>query len=116
VDVEKGVMLYLHEYGNTRESDIINYGVKEFNYSSKRIKKVIKRIVIKGKIHFIVHSKLEPPAVYVSLREPLPPEIAKILLEAFIQMKAAEEDAQKILEEAAALAENRIKERHSQTS
>jgi ABC-type phosphate/phosphonate transport system substrate-binding protein len=116
MDVEKEVVSYLHEYGNTKESDIINYGVEEFNYSSKRMKKVIKRMVIKGKIHFIVHSKLEPPAVYVSLREPLPPEIAKILLEAFIQMKAAEEDAQKILEEAAALAENRIKERHSQTS
>ena len=77
MDVEKGVMLYLHEYGNTRESDIINYGVKEFNYSSKRIKKVIKRIVIKGKIHFIVHSKLEPPAVYISLKEPLPPKLRR---------------------------------------
>ena len=116
MDVEKEVVSYLHEYGNTKESDIINYGVEEFNYSSKRMKKVIKRMVIKGKIHFIVHSKLETPAVYVSLREPLPPEVAKILIEAFIQVKAAEEDAQKILEEAAALAENRIKERHSQTS
>jgi hypothetical protein len=116
MDVEKEVVSYLHEYGNTKESDIINYGVKEFNYSSKRMKKVIKRMVIKGEIHFIVHSKLEPPAVYLSLKEPLPPEIAKILLEAFIKMKTAEEDTQKILEEAAALAENRIKERHSQTS
>lgn len=116
MDVEKEVVSYLHEYGNTKESDIINYGVKEFNYSSKRMKKVIKRMVIKGKIHFIVHSKLEPPPVYVSLREPLPPEIAKILIEAFIQMKAAEEDAQKILEEAAALAEQRIREKHSRTS
>jgi hypothetical protein len=107
VDVEKEVVLYLHEYGNTRESDIINYGVKQFNYSSRRMKKVIKRMVIKGKIHFIVHSKLDPPAVYVSLKEPLPPEIAKILLEAFFQMKTAEEDTQKILEEAAALAEQK---------
>ena len=107
MDVEKEVVLYLHEYGNTRESDIINYGVKQFNYSSRRMKKVIKRMVIKGKIHFIVHSKLDPPAVYVSLKEPLPPEIAKILLEAFFQMKTAEEDTQKILEEAAALAEQK---------
>lgn len=107
MNVEKEVMLYLHEYGNTKESDIINYGVKEFNYSPKRMKKVIKRMVIKGKIHLIVHSKLEPPAVYISLKEPLPPEIAKILLEAFIQMKTAEEDTQKILEEAAVLAKQR---------
>lgn len=116
MDVEKEVVSYLYEYGNTKESDIINYGVKEFNYSSKRMKKLIKRMVIKGKIHFIVHSKLEPPAAYISLKEPLPPEIAKILLEAFIQVKASEEDAQKILEEAAALAEKRIKEKHPRTS
>ena len=105
MDVEKEVVSYLHEYGNTRESDIINYGVKEFNYSSKRMKKVIKRMVIKGKIHYIVHSKLEPPEVYISLKELLPPEIAKTLIEAFIRMKAGEEDVQKILDEAASIAE-----------
>lgn len=116
MDVEKEIVSYLYEYGNTKESDIINYGVKEFNYSSKRMKKLIKRMVIKGKIHFIVHSKLEPPAVYISLKEPLPPEIAKILLEAFIQMKAAEEDAQKILEEARTLVEQKTKEKHPRTS
>ncbi|MDH5779743.1 MAG: hypothetical protein OEZ29_04020 [Candidatus Bathyarchaeota archaeon] len=39
------------------------------------------------------------------MKEPLPPEITKILLGAFIQAKAAEEDAQKILEEAAGIAD-----------
>lgn len=103
--VEKEIISYLYEYGNTRESDLINYGVKKFNYSSEEMKKVIKRMVIKGKIHYIVHSKLEPPEVYISLKELLPPEITKIFLEAFIQMKAREEDVQKILEEAASIAE-----------
>ena len=103
--VEKEIISYLYEYGNTRESDLINYGVKKFNYSSEEMKKVIKRMVIKGKIHYIVHSKLEPPEVYISLKELLPPEIAKTLIEAFIQMKAREEDVQKILDEAASIAE-----------
>jgi predicted transcriptional regulator len=103
--VEKKIISYLYEYGNTRESDLINYGVKEFDYSPEEIKKVIKRMVIKGKIHYIVHSKLEPPEVYISLKELLPPEIAKTLIEAFIQMKAREEDVQKILDEAASIAE-----------
>jgi len=103
--VEKKIISYLYEYGNTRESDLINYGVKKFNYSSEEMKKVIKRMVIKGKIHYIVHSKLEPPEVYISLKELLPPEIAKTLIEAFIQMKAREEDVQKILDEAASIAE-----------
>ena len=106
--VEKEIISYLHEYGNTRESDLINYGVKKFNYSSEETKKVIKRMAVKDKIHFIVHGKLEPPEVYVSLKEPLPPEIARILLEAFVQMKAGQEDVQKILQEAAAIAERKI--------
>ncbi len=116
MEVEKAIISYLYEYGNTKESDMINYGIKKFNYSSENMKKVIKRMVIKSDIHYVVHSKLEPPEVYISLKEPLPPEIANILLEAFIQMKTTEEDAQKILEEAVALAEKRIKEKHSRTS
>jgi hypothetical protein len=111
MDIEKEIVLYLYKYGNTKESDIINYGVKKFNYSSEGMKKIIKRMIIKGKIHYVVHNKLEPPAVYLSLKETLPPETEKILLEAFIQMKSAEEDAQKILEEAAALAQKRTKEK-----
>ena len=106
--VEKEIISYLYKYGNTRESDLINYGVKKFNYSSEEMKKVIKRMVIKGKIHYIVHSKLEPPEVYISLKELLPPEITKIFLEAFIQMKAGQEDIQKILEEAASIAKQKI--------
>jgi len=116
VDIEKEIVSYLSEYGNTKESDIINYGVKRSNYSSKEMKKVIKRMVVKTEIHYVVHSKLEPPEVYISLKELLPPEITKILLEAHIQMKAGEEDAQKILDEAAAVPEKRIKEKHSRTS
>jgi hypothetical protein len=112
MEVEKKIISYLYEYGNTRESDLINYGVKRFDYSSEEMKKVIKRMVIKGKIHYIVHSKLEPPEVYLSLKELLPPEIVKTLIEAFIQMKAGEEDVQKILDEAASIAEQ-TKEKHS---
>jgi len=103
--VEKRIISYLYEYGNTRESDLINYGVKKLDYSSEEMKKVIKRMVIMGKIHYVVHSKLEPPEVYISLKELLPPEIARTLIEAFIQMKAREEDVQKILDEAASIAE-----------
>jgi len=111
MEVEKEIVLYLHKYGNTRERDIINYGVKKFNYSPEEMKKALKRMVVKGKIHYIIHSKLEPPEAYFSLQEPLPSEIAKVLLEAFMQKKAAEEDVQKILEEAAAIAGRKSKEK-----
>ncbi len=116
MEVEKEIVSYLHEFGNTRESDIVNYSIKKFNYSSEKMRKIIKQMVIRDEIHYVVHGKLEPPKVYISLKEPLPPEIAKILLEAFIQTKATEEDAQRILEEAAAHAEQKIKENQSRTS
>ena len=103
--VEKGIISYLYEYGNTRESDLINYGVNKFDYSSEEMKNVIKRMVMKGEIHYVVHSKLEPPEVYISLKELLPPEIVKTLIQAFIQMKARKEDVQKILDEAASIIE-----------
>lgn len=54
----------------------------------------MQRMVNEGKICFIVHSELEPPAVYVSLAR-------------------GSEDAQALLEEAAAVAERTIKERYA---
>lgn len=105
MDIEQEIVAYLYEYGNTREKDILNFGEQKFNCSSSRVKKAVKRMMVKGKIHYIVHSKLEPPEVYISLKEPLPPENAKILLEVVAQVNIAKDDAQKILDEAAAVAE-----------
>lgn len=112
MDLEKEIVSYLYAYGNTKEDDIINYCVRNFDVSSENAKKVIKRMVVKGKVHYIIHSKLKPPEVYISLQESLPPDVMKVLLEAFIQVKTAEEDVQKILEEAEAMAKKKIKEKH----
>ena len=112
MDMEKEIISYLHEFGNTRKSDLITYGIKKFHYSLGRIEKVIKQMVIEGKIHYVVHSKLEPPEVYISLEEPLPPEAAKILFEAVAQVKTAKGDAQKILDEAESVAEREIEKRY----
>jgi len=109
MDVETEITTYLLKYGNTKESDILNYGRRKLNHSPKLIKKIIDRAVLKGKIHRIVHNRLDPPEVYISLKEPLPPhEILKTLMEVEVS-EAVEKDAQKILDEAAAIAENRIR-------
>ena len=110
MNLEKKINSYLAKYGNTRESDLINYGRGEFNLSSKTMKKAIDRMAVKGKIHRIVHNKLRPPEVYISLQEPLPPENMRNVIK-FEVLGEASEDARKILEEAAAVAKNRIKER-----
>jgi len=107
--IEREIASYLVKYGNTRESDIVNYGSRKFNRSSKDMKKIVDRMVVKGRIHRIVHDKLKPPGVYVSLKEPFHPDVLKALIEVDTS-EVAEKDAQKILEEAAAIAEKRIRE------
>jgi len=96
--IERRIISYLESYGNTRETDLINYGVQNLGGSSERMKKVIDRMAIKGRIHRIVHSKLKPPEVYVTLEEPLPPE-------ATAEREIANQEVERILEEAASLAE-----------
>ena len=115
MNLEKKIISYLAKYGNTRESDLINYGRGEFNFSSETMKKAIDRMAVKGKIHRIVHNKLRPPEVYISLLEPLPPETLRNIIELNVSETAAE-DARKILEEAAAVAEKRIEEREFRES
>jgi len=109
MDIEREIVSYLVKYGNTKESDIVDYGARKFNHSSKDMKKVVDRMVIKGRIHRIVHDKLKPPGVYVSLKEPFHPDVLKALIEVDIS-EVAGKDAQKILEEAKAIAEKRIRE------
>lgn len=109
MDIEKTIISYLCKYGNTKESDIISYGIKKFNYDTEQMKKILKCMMFEGKIHYVIHNELETPEIYVSLKEPLPPEVAKILIEAQIEAKTLVEESQKILEEAATLVEKRKK-------
>jgi hypothetical protein len=107
MDVEKEVVAYLSVYGNTRESDLISYGVQTFHRSPIKMKKIVDRMVIKGKIYRVVHNKLEPPEVYISLEELLYPEIMRDLLEAEVSESRAE-DSEAILREAAAIADKKM--------
>lgn len=109
---ERRIISYLMKYGNTRESDIISFCVRKSSLSPKDAKKVIDRMVVKNKIYRIVHDKLDPPEVYLTLKESVHPDILKALIEVDIS-QILEKDARKILDEAAAIAEKRIKEMES---
>jgi hypothetical protein len=109
VNIEKEIVSYLSAYGNTKESDLIGYGVQNFHRSPIKMKKIVDRMVIKGKIYRIVHNKLKPPEVYISLEELLYPEIMRDLLKAQLS-ESTVEDPQSILKEAAAIAEQRMKD------
>jgi hypothetical protein len=107
--IDDEITSYLRVYGNTKEIDLMNYGMQQLGRSSEDMKKIIDRMVIKEKIHRIVHNKLKPPDVYISLQEPLLPfEVEMELAKA--QVKA---EAQKILQEAAAIAERKKSETDS---
>jgi hypothetical protein len=97
VSIERQIVSYLMKYGNTRETDLISYGVQNFLRPPEEMKKIIDRMAVKGKIYRIVHSKLKPPEVYISLEESLP-------IHSMIEDQIANDEARRILEEAASVA------------
>lgn len=105
--LEKSIASYLVKYGNTREADLIDFSAKKSNCSKEDVKKAISRMVVKGKLHRIVHNQLEPPEVYVTLEEPSLGNFEGL----FEVVKEAEQDADSILREAATAAE-RVRERY----
>lgn len=111
--VESKIVSYLVKYGNTREGDVMSFCVRRFGLSSGDVKRVIDRLVVKGKIFRVVHDRLEPPEVYLSLKESFYPDVFRALVGVDVS-QVVEKDARKILEEAAAIAEERIREMESE--
>ncbi len=97
MSVERKIVSYLETYGNTKENDLVSYGAQHLGLSPEKMKKILDRMAIKDRIHRIVHDKLKPAEVYVTLEEPLPPE-------ARIEGQVSHNEVERILEEAAFLA------------
>ena len=110
MEPEKEIVSYLRKYGNTKENDLVDFGIKKLGFSSEEMKRTLTCLVVKGRIHRIVHNRLEPPVSYVSLTESLPPENIENFMEAGVPEDMTKE-ATTILEEAAKLAEKIIGER-----
>lgn len=67
--IEEEITSYLHEHGDTREADIVKWGIQRFNYTKRGMKKAIARMLESGKIDRIFHSQLKPPGVYLTVME-----------------------------------------------
>jgi hypothetical protein len=109
VDREEEIMSYLKEYGNTLEEDLVDYLLHSFNCSSGKTKKILHRMVAKGQIYRLVHDKLDPPKVYITLEMQIRAKALKNTAEAGTSVESRSE-AQRILEEAAEIATKRMQD------
>lgn len=108
LDIEKKILSYLRKYGNTKESDLLDYAAAKLGCRREDIKKGLDRLRVKGKIQYIVHHSLEPPQAYVGPVEPWSPEGIMNFIEEGEELTKA---ADAILREAADLAEKRLRKR-----
>ena len=116
--VETEITSYLCTYGNTKEDDLAHYVARSLGKSSKTAKRILDQMVSEGKIRRLVHDKLERKAVYLTIGENLPYKTLTQLETGVLPMNdrgkpKIHEEAIRILQEAAILAEKRIKEKFS---
>ena len=107
--VEREIISYLEKYGNTRENDLICYGTQNLGLSPEKMKRILDHMAIEDRIYRIVHNKLKPAEVYVTLEEPLPPEPV-------VDAKTSHGEVERILEEAASLARHATRDNVECTS
>jgi hypothetical protein len=79
--LENNIISYLMKFGNTREDDLINFGVNRLGCSLGDMKRILKCMVFREKAHWLVHDELEPPKAYLSLTEPVLHEHVRTLIE-----------------------------------
>ncbi|MGO8807826.1 MAG: hypothetical protein ACLQO7_14750 [Candidatus Bathyarchaeia archaeon] len=64
-NLEQKIISYLCTYGNTKETDLVAYGVQRLGMSEQNMVKIIDEMVLSGRIERIVHKELEPAVTYV---------------------------------------------------
>lgn len=67
--LEQKIISYLCTYGNTKETDLITYGVQKLGISKEGVIKLIDEMVFTGSIERILHKELEPAVTYVKKAE-----------------------------------------------
>lgn len=119
IAIEEELISYLRTYGNTRESDLSEYGVLVSNLSMDDVKRVLDRMVLDGKASRIIHNKLVPEVVYLTQGNWCERDMGERGLALLVEAEAhglkdegkISEEAGRILNEAAILAEKRIREK-----
>lgn len=113
-NLEGEFVCYLKMYGNTKKDDLTEFGKRISNLSPDKINLVLEKMVLEGKATRVVHSKIGPEIVYFSRENCVEYELSLEIEAEARDLKNKDvisEEAGRILREAAASAENRIRKR-----
>jgi hypothetical protein len=110
---QQKVISYLYAYGNTRETDLITYGVQRLGKSEDGMRKLVDEMVLYGRLERVVHRELDPTVTYVKHGSMVPLELElQAMAYSFNQGRLTEQDIEavkKILTKAEIVTEERIK-------
>lgn len=59
------ILAYIAKYGDTRVSDLVNYGKFKMKLPEEQIKSLLNNMVLYGELARVVHEDLEPPIDYL---------------------------------------------------
>jgi hypothetical protein len=72
---QEKIISYLYRYGDTRETDLITYGVQRLGKSVDGMRKVVDEMVLYGRLERVTHKELEPKVTYVKYGSIVPLEL-----------------------------------------
>ncbi len=112
-NLEQKIISYLCTYGNTKETDLITYGVQRLGVSKEDMLKIIDEMVLSGRIERILHKELEPLVTYIKQRSLFPLELElQAIFDSLESVEAPNQQIEKIreiLDRAEAIAKKRMK-------
>jgi len=110
---QEEIISYLNTYGNTRETDLVTYGVQRLGKSEDSMREVVDEMVLYGRLERIMHKELNPTVIYVKPGSMVSLELElQAMADSLGQGKATEreiEAVKEILAKAEIAAEERIK-------
>ena len=110
---EQKIISYLCIYGNTKETDLITYGVQRLGLSEEDMVKLICEMVFSGRIERILHKELKPAITYVKQGNLVPFGLELQAISDSLELGEVTnqqiEEIKEILDKARAIAKKRIK-------
>jgi hypothetical protein len=111
-NLEQKIISYLCTYGNTKETDLIFYGVQRLGMSKEGMVAIIDEMVLTGRIERILHKELEPTVTYLKRGSLIPVGFGLQAIVDSLELGEVTnqqiEEIKKILDKAKAIAEKRI--------